>query len=194
MSLYHGFPSLFASCSLHFNFSLYLPPLSKQMHSSPYLVTSSGDKSLFGLEFSYHNYPIAVQPTFENERVGVSWSDDERLIMSRHHQGHHEQDSIDPHNHDVLLGRGGRNNQHSGNEILRQFARAQKDKYQVASKKGKSALSRLIVRQMHELDPPARFVVSISLVDDAIALNCEFFELIRLSPYPFAPLCDVPDF
>jgi hypothetical protein len=64
---------------------------------------------------------------------------------------------IEPHDHDVLMGRGGRNNQHSGNEMLRQFGRVQGENYRVASKKGKSALSRLLVRQMRELDPPARY-------------------------------------
>lgn len=65
---------------------------------------------------------------------------------------------IEPHENDVLLGRGGRNNQHSGNERLREFARAQGAKYRISSKKDKSALSRYIVRQMRELDPPARYV------------------------------------
>jgi hypothetical protein len=68
--------------------------------------------------------------------------------------------TIDPHNHDVLLGRGGRNNQHTGNDILRQFGRVQGDNYRLASKKGKSAISRLLVRQMRELNPPARYVNS----------------------------------
>lgn len=65
---------------------------------------------------------------------------------------------LEPHENDVLMGRGGRNNQHSGNEKLRQFARAQKENYRNASKKEKSAISRFLVRQMHELNPPARYV------------------------------------
>ena len=130
------------------------------MHSGPYLDTSSGDNRLFGHDYYHPSYPISVSLPYEDERIGVSWSDDEHLMMSRQPQHLHkeEQDPIEPHEHDVLMGRGGRNNQHSGNEILRQFARVQKDKYQMASKKGKSALSRLIVRQMRELDPPARCV------------------------------------
>lgn len=63
----------------------------------------------------------------------------------------------EPHENDVLMGRGGRNNQHSGNDVLRQFARLQGENYRVATKKGKSAISRLLVRQMRDLHPPARY-------------------------------------
>ena len=122
--------------------------------------TSSGEERLFGHDYYHSSYPISAPPIYEDKRIGVSWSDDEHVMMSRQpqHLHHEQQEPIEPHEHDVLMGRGGRNNQHSGNEILRQFARVQKEKYQTASKKGKSALSRLIVRQMRELDPPARCV------------------------------------
>ena len=61
-----------------------------------------------------------------------------------------------PHHNDVLMGRGGKNNQHSGNEKLREFARRRCEDYRRATKKTKSELSRELVRLMRDLDPPAR--------------------------------------
>lgn len=63
---------------------------------------------------------------------------------------------IQPHENDVLLGRGGKNNRHSGNEKLRLMARQYREDYQIATKKGKSQLSRKLVQQMRELSPPGR--------------------------------------
>eukprot|EP00934_Nitzschia_sp_Nitz4_P008301 Nitzschia sp. Nitz4//scaffold1_size375055//282622//283975//NITZ4_000308-RA/size375055-augustus-gene-0.724-mRNA-1//-1//CDS//3329541141//8291//frame0 len=63
-----------------------------------------------------------------------------------------------PHHNDVLMGRGGKNNQHSGNETLRGFARQHSQAYSCASKKEKSDISRELVRLMRELEPAARFL------------------------------------
>jgi len=60
------------------------------------------------------------------------------------------------HKNDVLLGRGGKNNQHLGNETFRNFARERIEDYRNATKKGKSDLSRELVQLMRELDPPTR--------------------------------------
>jgi hypothetical protein len=46
------------------------------------------------------------------------------------------------------MGRGGKNNQHSGNEQLRDMARARADEYQAADKKGKSDISFDLVDQV----------------------------------------------
>uniref|UniRef100_A0A7S3DZ12 DUF6824 domain-containing protein n=1 Tax=Entomoneis paludosa TaxID=265537 RepID=A0A7S3DZ12_9STRA len=54
--------------------------------------------------------------------------------------------------------RGGKNNQHSGNEKLRMLARGESANYRVSTKKGKSAISRDIVQKMRDLKPPARFL------------------------------------
>jgi hypothetical protein len=121
-----------------------------QMHPSPYIVASSGYKRYFGQYSEVHYYPYTA-PTYntaDTEKYCRSWSEWPSMPT---------QVIIEPHDHDVLMGRGGRNNQHSGNEMLRQFGRVQGENYRVASKKGKSALSRLLVRQMRELDPPARY-------------------------------------
>lgn len=66
--------------------------------------------------------------------------------------------SIQPHENDVLMGRGGKNNQHSGNETLREIARIHCEEYRLSTKKGKSQISRNLVQYMRDLDPPARYV------------------------------------
>lgn len=67
-------------------------------------------------------------------------------------------ETIVPHQNDVLMGRGGRNNRHTGNEKLREFARRVCLDYQNATKKGKSAISQDLVEQMRELVPAGRFL------------------------------------
>mmetsp|Transcript_7529 Transcript_7529/g.15086 ORF Transcript_7529/g.15086 Transcript_7529/m.15086 type:complete len:378 (+) Transcript_7529:161-1294(+) len=65
---------------------------------------------------------------------------------------------IVPHGNDILMGRGGKNNQHVGNEQLRAIARTQRDTYRLSSKKGKSHISREIVAYVRSMDPPGRFL------------------------------------
>jgi hypothetical protein len=62
-----------------------------------------------------------------------------------------------PHENDVLMGRGGKNNQHSGNAKLRKIARARCDDYQIASKKGKSQISKELVEITRAMSPPGRY-------------------------------------
>jgi hypothetical protein len=52
----------------------------------------------------------------------------------------------------------GKNNQHSGNDQLRALAREQCQNYRHSSKKGKSYISRELVRAVRELNPPGRFL------------------------------------
>ena len=61
-----------------------------------------------------------------------------------------------PHGNDVLMGRGGKNNQHFGNETFRVLARERVEAYRRATKQGKSLLSRELVNIMRAMDPPAR--------------------------------------
>lgn len=63
-----------------------------------------------------------------------------------------------PHENDVLMGRGGKNNQHIGNEKLREVARGRCDDYRQATKKGKSEISRELVRIVRDMTPPGRYV------------------------------------
>lgn len=65
---------------------------------------------------------------------------------------------IVPHENDILLGRGGKNNQHVGNEQLRSIARSHRNNYRMSTKKGKSHISREIVAFIRRMDPPGRFL------------------------------------
>lgn len=65
---------------------------------------------------------------------------------------------IVPHGNDILLGRGGKNNQHVGNEQLRSIARSHRDSYRMSTKKGKSHISREIVAYVRRMNPPGRFL------------------------------------
>lgn len=67
-------------------------------------------------------------------------------------------DISEPHENDVLMGRGGKNNQHVGNENLRVVARERCMAYQAASKKGKSMISRELVKVVRDMSPPGRCV------------------------------------
>jgi len=58
-------------------------------------------------------------------------------------------ETIVPSNDDVLMGRGGKNNQHIGNERLREMARARAADYKAADKKEKSEISLDLIRQVH---------------------------------------------
>lgn len=57
---------------------------------------------------------------------------------------------------DVLMGRGGRNNQFCGNERLRDMARNRCRDYQHATKKGKSQISRELVDAVRLANPAGR--------------------------------------
>jgi hypothetical protein len=61
------------------------------------------------------------------------------------------------HAHDILLGRGGRNNQHHGNELLRQLARQYAVSYSVASKSIKTNITKQMLHHVrYNWYPPAR--------------------------------------
>ena len=59
---------------------------------------------------------------------------------------------------DVLFGRGGNNNKHSGNKRLRVLGKTHKAAYNIASKKQKSEISRSIVEYIKSQSPPGRFL------------------------------------
>jgi hypothetical protein len=69
---------------------------------------------------------------------------------------------ITPHENDVLLGRGGRNNQWSGNETLRNMAREMSDAYKAAPKRNKPAIAWMLVTKIRSLTPPGRSVYNFS--------------------------------
>lgn len=63
-----------------------------------------------------------------------------------------------PHPHDVLCGRGGRTNNHTGNEKFRTLVQSQKVRYLKSSKSEKLQVSRDIVRAVRAQNPPGRFL------------------------------------
>lgn len=65
---------------------------------------------------------------------------------------------IIPHENDILLGRGGNNNKHVGNEKFRSLARAVAKQYSISTKKEKSEISRNLVNQVRQLSVPGRFL------------------------------------
>jgi hypothetical protein len=77
---------------------------------------------------------------------------------------------------DVLLGRGGNNHSHCGNEQLRRMANARVDDYIAATKKQKAAISKEILHQIQMvMEPPGRFLLynytsyEWDVVSDAVA-------------------------
>jgi hypothetical protein len=64
----------------------------------------------------------------------------------------------EPNENDILLGRGGKNNQWTGNDGLRIMAHSRCIEYQTAQKKAKSEISRELVEGVQNLDPPGRFL------------------------------------
>ena len=75
-------------------------------------------------------------------------------IMQPGDQVHDE----DLNENDVLMGRGGHNFEHSGNEQLRNICRAKVPEYRRARKKLKSIISKAILTQIKGMDPPGRFL------------------------------------
>lgn len=96
--------------------------------------------------------------------------------MGQHQQQHQQplvaaspavrQEIISPHGNDVLMGRGGKNNQHKGNENLSDMARLMRDDYKASAKKGKSDMSRDLVQQVRDLTPPGRFLKRNPITND----------------------------
>ena len=65
---------------------------------------------------------------------------------------------ITPHENDILMGRGGKNNIHSGNEALRELARKRVIEYTKADKKQKWKISVELVAQVKAMTPAGRFL------------------------------------
>ena len=67
-------------------------------------------------------------------------------------------DIVEPHDHDVLAGRGNFVNFHPGNEYFRELVRKHKVAYVAAPKPQKPKFARLIVDEIRSLRPPGRFL------------------------------------
>lgn len=67
-------------------------------------------------------------------------------------------DIVNPHDHDVLSGRGNYVNYHAGNEHFRALVRKHKVAYVACPKPKKGTFSRTIVDEIRYRDPPGRFL------------------------------------
>jgi len=119
------------------------------MHSRPCGYSSRGDERFYDSSKELY-YSVSFDVPLEKLEP--------EAIGSRSSMSEGESPIIQPHENDVLMGRGGKNNQHSGNEKLREMAREECENYSMSTKKGKSYISRQLVQQMRELTPAARFL------------------------------------
>mmetsp|Transcript_37383 Transcript_37383/g.79740 ORF Transcript_37383/g.79740 Transcript_37383/m.79740 type:complete len:717 (+) Transcript_37383:647-2797(+) len=71
----------------------------------------------------------------------------------------------DPGPHDILCGRGGGTNAHSGNVKFRKLVAAHKLRYLAASKSDKPHVAREVVREWRAMDPPGRFLAKLDKKD-----------------------------
>eukprot|EP00536_Pseudo-nitzschia_multiseries_P011179 jgi/Psemu1/297794/fgenesh1_pm.367_\ len=71
---------------------------------------------------------------------------------------HPLKDIPQPHDHDVLCGRGGGTNNHIGNSHWRMLVAANKQLYITLPKRQKMLLSRSIVNAVRSQTPPGRFL------------------------------------
>jgi len=68
-------------------------------------------------------------------------------------------DCITPNHNDVLLGRGGRNNEHSGNVQLRLLALQNASEYNDCPRLDKHKIFEYLVEQVKGMNPPGRFLI-----------------------------------
>lgn len=109
--------------------------------------------------------PVPLKDSTESAKHNFMDFPELTATKKAHQQQPQQQDAsekkvhaIVAHENDILLGRGGKNNMHVGNEKLRERARKVADQYHRSSKKEKSYLSRTLVQQVKEMDPPGRFL------------------------------------
>ena len=89
--------------------------------------------------------------------------------MNRPPQHHHHQSSANipmiqqPGENDILCGRGGGTNAHSGNIKFRKLVAAHKLRYLAASKSDKPNVARDVVKEWRSMDPPGRFLAKMDM-------------------------------
>lgn len=69
-----------------------------------------------------------------------------------------DQGILNPHDHDILSGRGNFVNYHAGNEHFRALVRKHKVAYVACPKPQKGKFSKIIVDEIRNLNPPGRFL------------------------------------
>jgi hypothetical protein len=106
--------------------------------------------------FPSMNVQIALQISKDsaNERIGSN-----RLLVGNGDEMQYIQDgrsTVVVTENDVLLGRGGKKNQHAGNEKLRLMATKYSSFYRAALKREKPAIALLLVHLVQSLKPSGR--------------------------------------
>ncbi|CAB9528301.1 Transcriptional regulator [Seminavis robusta] len=72
---------------------------------------------------------------------------------------HYPRSNIEyPGKHDVMLGRGGESNYHSGNLAFREFVKQFREEYQAAPRYKKPEIAMKVVQHWRNLNPPGRFL------------------------------------
>ena len=64
----------------------------------------------------------------------------------------------EPSHHDILMGRGGRNNRHPGNKNLRTLTRLFADEYNACPRMDKPSIHIKIIQRINQMRPPGRFL------------------------------------
>ena len=83
--------------------------------------------------------------------------------MSFQHVGYPMTNITQPGVNDILCGRGGGTNAHSGNIKFRKLVAAHKLRYLAASKAEKPTVARDVVREWRAMDPPGRFLAKVDV-------------------------------
>jgi hypothetical protein len=82
---------------------------------------------------------------------------DHPILMKSGIDGQVEVDhQVEPRESDILLGRGGRNNQNGGNQMLRKMVHEVYPAYMYSGKTEKAEIARRLVKKVHSLTPPGR--------------------------------------
>jgi hypothetical protein len=95
------------------------------------------------------NIQVALQNDDDNARIGSDRLEGNTDAM---HVGH----TVVITENDVLLGRGGKKNQHAGNESLRVMATKYSSLYRAALKREKPAIALLLVHLVQSMKPSGR--------------------------------------
>lgn len=107
-------------------------------------------------------YTATIRPHSPSSLISMSDLEDEiGLDSSNHETGSDEQDwshITKPGLNDVLLGRGGGTNNHSGNVKFRKLVNEHKLRYLACSKVEKPRVAREVVQLWRKMDPPGRFL------------------------------------
>lgn len=105
--------------------------------------------------------PSTVSPDIPGAKKRIKEEDEEDLDEEKDSKTEVDEAKgvSDPHDNDVLCGRGGSINTHPGNELFRKYVERHKRVYLTARfKREKRLIANSIVKEIRSLDPPGRFL------------------------------------